>query len=153
MIGHPLSLLLYTALVANGWATTLPAGPIVVLGDPSRLQQIVWHLVTNAVKFTPRGGLVRVSAQVDGDEAVLEVRDTGPGIDPGFLPKIFERFSQADQSPTRASGGLGVGLSLVRELVELHGGRVEALNRKDEHGARFVVRLPLRSARVAEVLQ
>jgi signal transduction histidine kinase len=117
------------------------AGPMVVRGDANRLRQIVWHLLANAIKFTPRGGGVDVALE-SGEQACITVRDTGPGIDPAFLPRIFGRFTQADSSPTRAAGGLGVGLSLVRELVERHGGEITVAN--NEHGgARFTIRLPL----------
>ncbi|MEO6238752.1 MAG: hybrid sensor histidine kinase/response regulator [Vicinamibacterales bacterium] len=119
-------------------------GPMVVRGDANRLRQIVWHLLSNAIKFTPRGGEIRVALASD-DHACLTVRDNGPGIDPAFLPRIFDRFTQADSSPTRTSGGLGVGLSLVRELVERHGGEIKVAN-NDEGGARFTVRLPLHGA-------
>src|SRR5215217_495702 len=114
-----------------------------VLGDPTRLRQIAWHLLANAIKFTPRGGTVRLSLETVHDSAVLTVSDSGPGIDPKFLPRIFDRFTQEDPSPTRTSGGLGVGLSLVRDLVELHGGDVRAENRDTNHGAVFTARFPL----------
>jgi signal transduction histidine kinase len=119
-------------------------GPMVVRGDPNRLRQAVWHLLANAIKFTPRGGGVDVALESNG-QACITVRDTGPGIDPAFLPRIFDRFTQADSSPTRVSGGLGVGLSLVRELVERHGGDITVAN--NEHGgAVFTIRLPLHKA-------
>jgi signal transduction histidine kinase len=133
---------------ARGVATVqdLPEPPVVVLGDWSRLRQIVWHLLANALKFTPRGGTVRIVVRTDGEDAVLEVFDSGPGIDPDFLPRIFDRFTQEDASATRIAGGLGVGLALVRELVELHGGTIAAANRADGHGAVFTARLPLQPA-------
>jgi signal transduction histidine kinase/CheY-like chemotaxis protein len=115
--------------------------PVVVRGDANRLRQIVWHLLANAIKFTPRGGNVDVTLEANA-EACITVRDTGPGIDPEFLPLIFGRFTQADSSPTRAAGGLGVGLSLVRELVDRHGGEIEVSN-ASTGGAMFTVRLPL----------
>jgi len=116
--------------------------PLVVRGDANRLRQIVWHLLANAIKFTPVGGTIEVLVESDG-QACVTVRDTGPGIDPGFLPHVFERFSQGDSSTTRLTGGLGVGLSLVRELVERHGGEIRAANRDDmRRGAVFTVRLP-----------
>ena len=120
----------------------LPETPAVVLADPVRLRQIVWHLISNAVKFTPRGGKVGVDVTVDSESVVFAVYDSGPGIAPQFLPRLFERFTQEDPSPTRTSGGLGVGLSLVRELVELHGGTISARNREDGSGAIFTVKLP-----------
>ena len=116
--------------------------PLVVRGDANRLRQVVWHLLANAIKFTPRGGTIEVDVEVN-DLACITVRDTGPGIDPAFLPRIFDRFTQADSSPTRAASGLGVGLSLVRELVERHGGVIKASNRPGGHGAEFTIRLPL----------
>ena len=118
-------------------------GPIVVRGDANRLRQVVWHLLANAIKFTPRGGAIDVTIEKDNDACITTVRDTGPGIDPEFLPRIFDRFTQADGSPTRLAGGLGVGLSLVRELVERHGGEITATNNEDGPGARFAIRLPL----------
>jgi signal transduction histidine kinase len=121
---------------------SIPDSQVVVLGDPTRLRQMVWHLLSNAIKFTPRGGTVRTAVTVESNEAVVTVTDSGPGIDPEFLPRIFDRFSQADSSPTRVSGGLGVGLALVRQLVELHGGAIEARNRRDTTGAIFIIRLP-----------
>ncbi len=122
------------------------ADPAVVLGDPVRLRQIARHLVANAIKFTPRGGRIDVSVACVGQEARLVVRDTGLGIDPQFLPRIFERFTQADSSATRPAGGLGVGLALVRELVELQGGEIEARNATDPAGAILTARFPLQPA-------
>jgi signal transduction histidine kinase len=122
---------------------TLPPDGVAVLGDPSRLRQIAWQLLANAVKFSPRGGSVQIAIDAFGQDARLIVRDTGPGIAPQFLPRIFDRFTQADASPTRSAGGLGVGLALVRELVELQGGEVEARNRDDGSGAIFMARFPL----------
>lgn len=112
-------------------AATVPA---TVHGDPTRLRQIAWHLIANAIKFTPRGGAIDVAVHASGDEARLTVQDSGHGISPEFLPRAFERFTQADSSATRQAGGLGVGLALVRELVELHGGEVDARNRSDGAG-------------------
>ena len=101
----------------------------VVVGDPDRLQQICWNLLSNAVKFTPRGGRVDVRVQRTDAQVELEVQDTGAGIAPEFLPHLFERFRQADSSTTRQHGGLGLGLAIVRHLVELHGGRVDRRKR------------------------
>jgi signal transduction histidine kinase/CheY-like chemotaxis protein len=123
----------------------IPDAPIVVLGDPARLRQIVWHLLSNAIKFTPRGGRVAVVTATEGNEAIVKVTDSGPGIDPSFLPRIFDCFTQADASLTRVSGGLGVGLALVKQLVELHGGEIEATNRAGSAGAIFIIRLPAQS--------
>jgi len=114
-----------------------------VKGDPQRLQQVVWNLVANGVKFTPEGGRVTVSLRHDGRDAVVEVRDTGQGIDPRFMPYLFERFRQADSSATRQHMGLGLGLAIVRHLIELHGGTVAAESRGLGHGSTFRFRLPL----------
>jgi signal transduction histidine kinase len=124
---------------------SVPDTPIVILGDRTRLRQIAWHLLANAIKFTPRGGSVDLTLDTDGRQARLIVRDSGRGIDPQFLPRIFDRFTQADASPTRAAGGLGVGLALVRELVELHGGEIEARNADTGRGAVFTACFPLQS--------
>jgi signal transduction histidine kinase/CheY-like chemotaxis protein len=123
----------------------LPEAPLIVLGDAQRLRQIVWHLLANAIKFSPRGGRVELSAERAGDDVRLRVQDSGPGIDPQFLPRIFDRFTQADSSPTRTAGGLGVGLALVRELVEMHGGRIEARNQPGG-GAVFTLTFPRQTA-------
>jgi signal transduction histidine kinase len=117
------------------------AGP--VTGDPARLQQVVWNLLSNAVKFTPEGGRVRVLLGRDGSHAVLSVRDTGRGIRPEFLPRVFDRFRQADASTTRRHGGLGLGLSIVKQLVEMHGGGVRAESPGEDRGSTFTVTLPL----------
>ena len=129
---------------------SVPDTPVVVLGDDSRLRQIAWHLLANAIKFTPRGGTIDLLVEASRGEARLTVTDSGPGIDPEFLPRIFDRFTQADPSPTRAAGGLGVGLALVRELVELHGGEIEARNREGGAGAIFTARFPLQPAELLE---
>ena len=110
-------------------------------GDANRLRQIVWHLVANAIKFTPAGGAIFVSLETS-DMARITVRDTGPGVAREFLPLVFNRFTQADSSLTRGASGLGVGLSLVRELVERHGGDIAVAN-EPRGGAVFTVRLPL----------
>jgi signal transduction histidine kinase/ActR/RegA family two-component response regulator len=121
----------------------IPDASIAVLGDSTRLRQVAWHLLANAVKFTPGGGAVGLIVRQSNDQATLTVSDSGPGIDPEFLPRIFDRFTQEDPSPTRTAGGLGVGLSLVRDLVELHGGRIEARNNHDGNGAEFTASFPL----------
>jgi signal transduction histidine kinase len=117
-----------------------------VVGDPGRLRQVVWNLLSNALKFTPDGGRVELSLAAAGTGAArqleLRVRDSGVGIEPAFLPHVFERFRQADSSSTRAHGGLGLGLAIVRHLVELHGGSVEADSEGPGRGATFTVRLP-----------
>ncbi len=117
------------------------AGPI--SGDPDRLQQIVWNLVSNAVKFTPKGGRIQVRVERVASQVDIVVSDTGIGIKPEFLPHLFERFRQADSTTTRHFGGLGLGLAIVRHLVELHGGTVEAISDGEGKGATFRVRLPL----------
>ena len=116
------------------------------MGDPDRLQQVIWNLLSNAVKFTPSGGVVTISlTRIDGLDEIA-VHDTGIGIDPAFLPSVFDTFRQADASSTRTQGGLGLGLSIVRHLVELHGGEVTAESPGLGQGATFTVRLPVRSA-------
>jgi signal transduction histidine kinase len=117
-----------------------------VLGDSDRLQQVIWNLLSNAIKFTPKEGLVGVVLrQVDGASLEIEVRDSGIGIRPDFLPYVFDRFRQAESSITRSHGGLGLGLSIVRHLIELHGGTVEVESEGEGQGATFLVRLPLRA--------
>lgn len=122
-----------------------------VMGDSNRLQQIVWNLLSNSMKFTPQGGQVKVSLRREGSYAHLAVSDTGIGIDPEFLPYVFEQFRQADASTTREHGGLGLGLSIVQHLVELQGGTVEAASAGKDQGASFTVKLPL-EAKHAEAL-
>jgi PAS domain S-box-containing protein len=117
------------------------AGPI--RGDPARLQQVVWNLLSNAIKFTSEGGTVRVGLSRRSDSVEISVSDNGAGIPEKFLPHLFERFRQADSSSTRAHGGLGLGLSIVKHLVELHGGAVEARSDGEGRGAAFTVRLPV----------
>ncbi|HET7695254.1 MAG TPA: hybrid sensor histidine kinase/response regulator [Vicinamibacterales bacterium] len=121
-----------------------PERSVVVRGDANRLRQVIWQLLANAIKFTPRGGAIAVTVE-SNDHVCVTVRDSGPGIAPEFLPRIFERFTQADSSPTRSVGGLGVGLSLVRELVERHGGEIRAGN-APEGGAMFTIQLPIHRA-------
>lgn len=110
--------------------------------DPLRLEQAIWNLLSNAVKFTPSGGLVRIEVHGDSDHVTLTVSDTGEGISPEILPHIFERFRQGDASTTRKHAGLGLGLALVRHIVELHGGTVRAASGGQGHGTTFHVRLP-----------
>jgi signal transduction histidine kinase/DNA-binding NarL/FixJ family response regulator len=116
-----------------------------VFGDPDRLQQVIWNLVTNAIKFTPKDGTVDVSLRRVGTDIELRVRDSGEGIDPEFLPHVFERFRQADGSTTRRHGGLGLGLALVRHLVEAHGGAVRAASEGPGLGATFAITLPVQA--------
>ncbi len=120
------------------------AGP--VTGDPARLQQVVWNLLSNAVKFTPRGGQVQIVLERVNSHVEVSVSDTGMGIPPEFLPHVFERFRQADGSTTRRHGGLGLGLSIVRQLVEMHGGSVRAKSPGEGRGATFSVSLPVSAA-------
>jgi signal transduction histidine kinase/CheY-like chemotaxis protein len=122
---------------------------MVVTGDADRLQQIVWNLVTNAVKFTPSGGRVDVALRQADSRAEIVVRDTGQGIAPQLRPLLFQRFRQLDASKTRLHGGLGLGLSIVRHLAEAHGGTVTAESEGEGRGSTFRVRLPLRAVDVA----
>ncbi|MEG4214908.1 chemotaxis protein CheB [Microcoleus sp. Pol14C6] len=115
-----------------------------VLGDAARLQQVVWNLLSNAIKFTPAGGRVEVTLSAIENQAQLQISDTGKGIRPDFLPYIFDRFRQVDSSITKRNQGLGLGLSIVRHLVELHGGTVQAESPGDGQGTTLTVRLPLR---------
>jgi signal transduction histidine kinase/ActR/RegA family two-component response regulator len=120
--------------------------PPLVNGDAVRLQQVIWNLLANSVKFTPDGGRVDVSVERAGANIELNIVDTGQGIDPKFLPHVFERFRQADGAPSRRHGGLGLGLAIVRQLVELHGGTVHAASAGPGRGATFTVRLPALAA-------
>jgi CheY-like chemotaxis protein len=114
-----------------------------VSGDPDRLQQVAWNLLSNAVKFTPPGGRVAVRVYRDGNEARLDVEDNGKGISPEFMPRVFELFQQSDPGITRRHSGMGIGLALVRQLVDLQGGRIEAVSAGENKGSRFTVWLPL----------
>jgi PAS domain S-box-containing protein len=138
---------------AGGVRVLLKVGeePAMVHGDPSRLQQIVWNLLANAVKFTPRGGQVELTLTAEAGQAEIVVSDTGRGIDPAFLPYIFDPFRQADSSTTRTHGGLGLGLAIVRHLAELHGGTVTASSEGIDRGSLFRVRLPLRTATPSQI--
>ncbi len=125
--------------------TTIDPSLGAVHADPSRFHQILWNLLSNAVKFTPSGGRVDVAIDPDGEMVRITVADTGQGIERSFLPHVFEAFRQADSTTTRAHGGLGLGLSIVRQLVELHGGTVVAESAGPGMGSRFVVRIPARA--------
>jgi PAS domain S-box-containing protein len=114
-----------------------------IQGDATRLQQIVWNLLSNAVKFTPRGGTVRLALERVDNKIQIAVSDTGEGISPEFLPYVFDRFQQADGTSTRRHGGLGLGLAIVRHLVEMHGGTIEAISAGAGRGSTFTVRLPV----------
>ena len=122
----------------------------VVRGDPARLQQVVCNLLSNAIKFTPPGGRVDVELEMSGEQVQISVADTGQGIKPEFLPHVFERFRQEDGSISRRHGGLGLGLAIVRHLVELHSGTVEAQSEGEGCGSRFLVRLPARTTKASE---
>ena len=137
------------AAEARGVKIVLSAGEeaVEVLGDPDRLQQVVWNLVSNAIKFKPRGGAVTLSVVRTGSAVALEVGDTGQGIRPEFLPRIFDRFSQQDASAARAQSGLGLGLSITRHLVELHGGTITARSAGEGQGATFYVEIPMIAVR------
>jgi len=124
-----------------------------VTGDPDRLQQVVWNLLSNAVKFTPPGGRVDVTVEQPGGAVQVAVRDTGVGIEPALLPFVFDRFRQGDSSTTRAQGGLGLGLAIVRHLVDLHGGSVTVESEGPNRGSRFIVTLPASSPRPMTVPQ
>jgi PAS domain S-box-containing protein len=121
------------------------AGPIA--GDPARLQQVLWNLLSNAIKFTPKGGKVQVTLERVNSHIEINVIDTGIGIKPEFVAHVFDRFQQGDQSTTKAYGGLGLGLSIVKHLVELHGGTVKASSAGPDKGATFSVHLPLTAVR------
>jgi PAS domain S-box-containing protein len=120
---------------------------VIVTGDADRLQQVVWNLLSNAVKFTPNGGRVEVKLQRLDNHAQIKVSDTGEGISPEFIRYVFDRFRQADGTSTRAYGGLGLGLAIVRHIVEMHGGTVCAESEGEARGATFTVRLPLSHSR------
>lgn len=126
---------------------------ISVLGDPDRLQQVIWNLISNAIKFTPRQGSVSIDVDRIDPDVQIRVRDTGMGISPDFLPYVFDRFRQADSSSTRTHSGLGLGLAIVRHLVELHGGTVSAESPGKGKGATFTVKLPGRPVRVNEEMR
>ncbi|MGJ7918615.1 MHYT domain-containing protein [Massilia sp. LXY-6] len=120
-----------------------------VLGDPARLQQVMWNLLSNAVKFTPNGGMVQVMLHRDGHDVVIRVADSGIGIASEFLPYVFDRFRQQDASITRQHGGLGLGLSIARQLVELHGGTIGVSSAGEHAGTTFTLRLPLAEPQAA----
>ena len=114
-----------------------------IIADRDRLQQVMWNLLSNAIKFTPKEGRVRIEVQAQARDIVVTITDSGQGIDPEFLPHVFERFSQADGSSSRLHGGLGLGMAIVRHLVELHGGSVTAASGGKDQGATFTVAIPL----------
>ena len=122
---------------------SVPEAPIELYADPVRLDQIISNLLNNAAKYTERGGVIRLIAKTRGQELAIKIRDTGIGIDPKLLPHLFDLFRQAESSLDRSEGGLGIGLTLVRSLVKMHGGRVEARSDGPGTGAEFIVRLPI----------
>jgi PAS domain S-box-containing protein len=130
---------------AKGVALTerLGAGEVPVSGDPNRLQQVIWNLLSNAVKFTPKGGHVELELATRDGQAVVAVKDSGQGVRPEFLPYVFDRFRQADSSSVRRHGGLGLGLAIVRHLVDMHGGSVHVDSEGEGKGSTFTVMLPL----------
>jgi CheY-like chemotaxis protein/two-component sensor histidine kinase len=127
---------------AHRLTVSLPQGALEVDGDQTRLEQVVGNLITNAAKYTESGGRIEVTVEHHGDEAVLSVRDNGAGIAPDVLPRVFDLFTQGERGLERAPGGLGIGLTVVRRITELHGGRVEAHSDGLGTGAQFIVRLP-----------
>jgi PAS domain S-box-containing protein len=128
---------------------SLPGEPVWLEADATRIEQVLANLLHNAAKFTDPGGKIELTAEIDGPQAVIRVRDDGQGIEPELLPRIFDLFVQEDRSLARSHGGLGIGLTLVRSLVERHGGRVEAHSAGPGRGSEFVVRLPRRAGRIA----
>jgi len=117
-------------------------GPLRLRGDAARLQQVVWNLLSNAIKFTPSGGEIRIGLARDHHQITLRIQDTGVGIAPAFLPHIFEPFQQGDSTPGREFGGLGLGLAIVRRIVEMHGGAVDVESEGPDRGSEFRVTLP-----------
>ena len=130
---------------SNGLELNVETQPAMVMGDPVRLEQVLCNLLQNAIKYTPRGGRLWVAVDSAGGQAVMRVRDTGIGLSPEMLHTIFEPFAQVESSRQRSEGGLGLGLPLVRSLVALHGGQVEAVSAGPGRGSEFIVRLPLLS--------
>jgi CheY-like chemotaxis protein/two-component sensor histidine kinase len=127
--------------------TTFELEKLLVLGDKARLQQIFWNLLSNAVKFTSRGGIVRIRVSVSGANVEVAIQDTGVGIQPEFLPHVFERFRQENATTTKVFGGLGLGLAICKHLVELHGGVIEVQSDGLGRGATFTTRLPVQPPR------
>ena len=130
--------------------TSIDRNTELILGDSGRLQQIIWNLLSNAIKFTPQGGRVQVNLQRINSHVEITVSDTGIGIKPEFMPYIFDRFRQADSSSTRSHGGLGLGLSIVRHLVELHGGTIYVESAGEGKGAKFTLMLPLLNVKLGQ---
>jgi signal transduction histidine kinase len=135
---------LIPSAAARGIDLDLAAVPTVQLrGDPRRLEQVFFNVLGNALKFTDNGGRVTIRATADDDTVEVRISDTGAGIDPSFLPFVFDRFRQGERASSRRYGGVGLGLSIARELVEAHGGRITAESEGPGHGATFVITLPL----------
>jgi PAS domain S-box-containing protein len=134
-----------TAAAAKQIRLEIDGDDEVIRGDPARLQQVIWNLMANAIKFTPQGGRVRTQVTRTSDRVEIAVADTGQGIDPEFVPHVFDRFRQADASTTRRHGGLGLGLAIVRHIVEMHGGTVRAESPGVGQGATFVASLPAKA--------
>ncbi|HUQ28636.1 MAG TPA: PAS domain-containing sensor histidine kinase [Usitatibacter sp.] len=130
----------------------LPRAPIFVVADPERLHQVFVNLLTNAAKYTPPGGRISLKATTEGDEAAVRVEDSGVGIPHEMLPKIFELFTQVETSRPMARGGLGIGLALVKELVEMHGGSVQVMSEGTGKGSEFTVRLPVAPEEVVSIV-
>jgi signal transduction histidine kinase/CheY-like chemotaxis protein len=131
-------------------STTIPPAPLVISGDPVRLEQVLVNLLTNAMKYTPSGGHVVILVEREGDEAVIRIEDDGIGIPTGMLSRIFDLFTQVDEALDRSRGGMGIGLTLVRRLVQLHDGTVSAESGHGRRGTRLIVRLPIDPAAVDE---
>jgi PAS domain S-box-containing protein len=129
----------------------IPESGCIVSGDPARLQQVIWNLLSNAAKFTPTGGTITLGVKSTATGITIEVSDTGIGIHPSFLHRVFERFWQADSTSTRIHSGLGLGLALVRHIVEVHGGDVEARSEGEGLGSTFAIRLPVRASNAASI--
>jgi signal transduction histidine kinase len=129
----------------------LPSGPLEVECDAARIRQVFVNLLTNASKYTHPGGLIAIKATGEGEEAVVRIEDNGVGIPTAMLPRIFELFTQVESARPMAQGGLGIGLALVRELVALHGGSVQAQSEGEGKGSQFTVRLPLTPAAQAGI--
>src|SRR5262249_44396466 len=137
-----------SSLAANhGLTLRVETEPVLVDGDPIRLEQVVCNLVQNAIKYTPRGGALTLIVGIEDGEGTVRVHDTGVGIAAAALPQMFEPVTQVERSRSRSEGGLGLGLPLVRGLVELHGGRIEARSEGPGLGSEFIVRFPLRPLR------
>ena len=134
--------------VAISWHK--PSSMVSMTGEPRRLQQIVWNLLSNAVKFTPSGGQITIKVTQEQSDATIEIQDNGIGIEPAFMPQLFERFTQGDSSSTREHHGVGLGLAIARQMVELHGGTISARSDGPGRGATFSVTLPMRAQRQTE---